>query len=170
MEIEDPNYKEILKMSSYQAKQIFANAVEKVDLDFVQDNIFYDINYSIMTNAKLDHIIDYNKYMFQKKKIQSVERRNQRTTSLKFKNQPTIIPVNSFNENIEKKIKELDDKILKCQIAIKNDDKFNIRIKEIYITLRNLKIAHFYNNAYKKNKCTRCCLIFCCEYKKIQHL
>jgi hypothetical protein len=77
-----------------------------------------------------------------------------------------------FDDNKYKYVKKLDElksKMKKIKQKIKNRDELHY-IDEAYLTFRNQKIAHFFYEAYKKNKSVRCCYIICCQYKKIKHL
>lgn len=70
-----------------------------------------------------------------------------------------------LRNKIEKLTLEMEE--TKVHIKEKSDIK---EVKEIYITFRNYNIARYYAELYRKTKCQRCNIIFCCQGDKIKHL
>ena len=132
----------------------FGDFKEKIHLNMVEKNILFDINYPMLTSDKLDNILSYKQYNLNKKKIE-IEMSKTNTEEERKK-------------KLEAKLKEIENKIIKVQEQIKNEDKLN-SVNELFLTFRNQKIANFYYQSYNKNKCVRCCYIFCCNFKKIKH-
>jgi histidinol dehydrogenase len=68
-------------------------------------------------------------------------------------------------------VEKIDIEIIKLQEKIIEANKNELdNIKEVFITFKNQKLTNFYDEVYRKNKCDRCCYIFCCQFKKIKHL
>jgi hypothetical protein len=89
----------------------------------------------------------------------------------------TIKQANSNKQYV--KLQKYTDELIKTDDKIKDTERriadlsftgeLNT-IKELYLTTRNQNLARMYKNLYKKTRCDRCCLIFCCQGSKIKHL
>lgn len=70
------------------------------------------------------------------------------------------------------KVKILKEKIVKLQYKMsqyREEDDID-KIEDLYLTFTDIKRPQYFTEIYRKNKCTRCCYIFCCQSKKIKHL
>lgn len=123
------------------------------------EDIIYDIVYPVVTDKKLDLIIDKNKLME------------------KIKIKKTDLEVNQkdyTSEKIEKirteiaKLREEEEKI-RHDIVQSNKTEMKI-VNDVYVTFTKQETRDRINAGYKKGCCTRCCLICCCQRHRIQHL
>jgi hypothetical protein len=135
--------------------RLYADCEEKISKEYINNTEIYDINYPIITDSKLNLILRYQQLHLDKKKLQR-----------KFK----LTETEKAKTKVENYIIKLDKEIIQTQNKIKRLDKTELEnIKEIFITFRNQKIADFYIAKFKKNKCKRCCYIFCCQFSKIKN-
>lgn len=173
MKIAEPDYETtVLKMNNNLTNSLIdENNLQKININFIQKNFIYDINYPMITSQKLGYIMKYNDLVLKKKSFETfLSKTITKKTKSKFSPTGNIDDAQKKYEKMEKQVNDLHEKIVKTQKAIRDDDKYNILVKELYVTFRNQKIADFYNQQFRKSKCTRCCYIFCCNYKKIAHL
>ena len=156
--IENPNDSNDLikftKNSEYY-KMYYADSEENIENDYIKDIFIYDINYPILTDTKSTQVLNYMNLNMKKKNLLKMMSFSGEKASIKN----------------TKELEKLEIEIVKTQDRIKNADKEELEnIKNVIITFKNQKLANFYHNLYKKNKCDRCCYIFCCQFNKIKHL
>lgn len=66
--------------------------------------------------------------------------------------------------------KQTNIKLVRLSEKIQESKKHPKEIKEIYVTFTNQRYKNTFIELYSRNKCNRCCLICCCQKKKIEHL
>ena len=66
--------------------------------------------------------------------------------------------------------KQNNKKLVRMSEKIHESKKLPKEIKEIYVTFTNQRYKNTFIELYSRNKCNRCCLICCCQKKKIAHL
>jgi len=139
------------------------NDIELSDMSKSQkDSFIYEINYPYIGDKKLNLILEREKLIseFKEEKIaldQMIDL-NDRKDELKI-----VIKTGKLEKKrkkIEKIISSLGD----------DEDIKNLRINDIFITFTHPRYRKYLYKTYDKTKCTRCCYIFCCKYKKIKHL
>ena len=140
----------------------FENVLKIETNDFNQDRIkdkkrhlFYEINYPFINDEILNNLISLKKL----------------NTLLNDKKN-TIQSEKSNNKNLEKEIFQIEKQIKELNINITklSGENFADKIKEIFFTFHYLKDAMKIHSVYSRNKCTRCCYIFWCNKRKINHL
>jgi hypothetical protein len=155
----------ILKISENEKFEIYEDLPNMIDIPKVEKTVIYDINYPIFTADKIEDIIEFNQNKIKKLKLE------QELSNLENQGESKI----NGNKRVDnkailvKKINACNERMTKIRKNMKTRDDL-LNIEEIYLTFRNQKIANFYYESYKKNRCVRCCYIFCCKYKKIKHL
>jgi hypothetical protein len=143
-----------LKGDSEYYKMYYSDCFDKIAQEYIKDMFIYDINYPIITDRKSNLVLKYMDLNMKKKNLLKM-------LSLK----------NEKGEKESDQLEKIDIDIVKTQDKIKEANKKELEhIKDVIITFRNQKLANFYHNVYRKNKCDRCCYIFCCQFKKIKHL
>lgn len=119
-------------------------------------NYLYDINYPVLNDKKLDLILKKNVV---KEKITQIER------DLK-------IHANTYSSQKLEKLEEERTKESEKLVSI-NDDLINVNdeievINDVWITFNKMKYSKNLTLTYHKyNKTERCCLICCCQRKRI---
>lgn len=124
----------------------------------LNDNFFiYDINYPVLTDTKLDLIINKNKLNEQRKHLEIIEK-NRNVSSQKLL-------------KIQQKVNVLKTKIDQVDTKIKAAHNTGLsKVNDIYVTFTNQEYAQAFSQFYNRSKCSRCCLIFWCQRNKIKHL
>lgn len=117
-------------------------------------NIIYDINYPFFSANILNLYLDKNQLKEKKRKFEERKKENQEKL-------PTY---EKRLERIKTKSETINGMIKKTK------DKDSNKVNDIYITFRIQKYSDIITKAYNRGKCSRCCLIFCCQKKKIEHL
>jgi hypothetical protein len=123
------------------------------------EELIYDINYPLIVDRKLDLILQ----------------KNQITQSLK--NQQQILKTDGAKYNQKKMarmLKKIDDLYkkedqLKQKIFAVNSTELK-KVDDLYVTFIHQKYKNKIFKSYGRNCCRRCCIIFFCQRKRIQHL
>ncbi len=133
--------------------------VAKIENPQFNENMIYDINYPVITNHKLDLILEKNnltQYINAKK-----------TEINKNEKKYSASKLEKLNKNLalmREKEETLRDKI----------EKYNVehlkKVNDLYITFTSQSYKNKIIKAYNRGCCTRCCIIFCCMTKTIKHL
>jgi len=123
------------------------------------ENLFYDINYPIITDRKLDLIIERNKVSKNLKNTQQILKAKGKKYS-KYKMSRILKKI----DRLMSKEDELKNKTLDVNL---NELK---KVDDIYVTFIHQKYRNKIFNGYNRNRCRRCCIIFFCQRKRIQHL
>lgn len=130
------------------------NSESQKPKDFTVDSqLFYEINYPILTDYKLDLLIERNDLIFRKIRMEQ-ENLIELDEAKKIKKETQL-------EKIESKLSEVKAK-LNEQMEVKE-------IKDIFLTCKDQQTSAILHRAFERNKCNRCCLIFCCKGSKIRH-
>jgi hypothetical protein len=121
------------------------------------NNIFYDINFTFVDMNRIDIIIQKNKLVTNRKKLEFERNYNECITeNRKYK----------LDQEINQ-IKSEEEKLLEDYLKFKENSQ---KIDDVYITFKNTEEVELIKNAYKKGIFTRCCIIICCNKKSIKHL
>lgn len=121
-------------------------------------NYFYDLNYPVISDEKLDRVLKMNNLNEEIFKLRRKLQLNKK--KLKEKGSAEILKL------IDKKSTEyiLFNSKLESNQSVTH-------ISDVWITFNKMKYSTEINNAYSKyTKCTRCCLICCYQKKRINHL
>ena len=154
-----PLLEKLCQMNDLREDFQFSDVKTKVDVKQVEQCFLFDVNYAMLTSNKLDNIITYNKYELERNKTD-------RELNAKIDTGDKTV---SEKEALNMKLKLIEEKIRKAQESIKKEDEVK-DVNELFLTFRNQQITKFFQLTYKKNKCIRCCYIFCCKFDKIKHL
>jgi hypothetical protein len=133
--------------------------VAKVEYPQFNENLIYDINYPVITNHKLDLILEKNNL------TQYINVK--RTEIMKNENTYSVSKLEKLKKNLaimREKEKDLREKI----------EKYNVekmkKVNDLYITFTSQSYRNKIIKAYNRGCCTRCCIICCCRTKTIKHL
>ena len=74
------------------------------------------------------------------------------------------------SNSLHKDKKKSNKKLLEMSEKIQHSKKHPRDIREMYVTFVNQKYKNQLIELYSRSKCSRCCLICCCQKKKIEHL
>lgn len=134
--------------------------IKKIEIPKDEENDFiYDVNFPVLTDSKLDKILERNKI---NEKIN-----NLRQDLLKNEKSYSIEKL----EKLTKKLSKLKDKEENLRMIIVDSQLTNLEIiNDIFVTFTTQKIKNKLAESYKRGCCKRCCLIFCCQFHKIKHL
>lgn len=114
----------------------------------------YEINYPILTDEKLDLVLEENK-------MQEEINHNKKKIIKNDFDEEQKLKVNNKIADLGKKIEEIKKKNME-------NDKELYRIDDAWITFNKMKYKHLIEDTYKRyNKCERCCLICCFQREKI---
>ncbi|MCQ2818082.1 MAG: hypothetical protein MJ252_12520 [archaeon] len=124
--------------------------------------IIFDVNYPILTSSKGKLVKEY------RNKKQKIEENTEKIKDLQRNvsendEKATETAVNKLNTEIT----NFKEEIKKIKEKLNNSSELN-EVNDIYVTFRSPKIAKTIKTAYKKTKCQRCCMIFCCDGDKIK--
>ena len=129
------------------------NENEEIEKTTRDEMSIYEINYAYINDIKLSRILNEQEMTLEK--IDLVKKiKNESNEDDKVKMELKV-------EELQKKIEIENERINEAT----NDIKL---IDDIYITFVDPKTAAYFFKLYNKNVFTRCCLICCCERKKIQ--
>ena len=102
------------------------------------------------------------------------ENNNPEDANLNVESKPENLPEPSALEKYEHRslmedLKSLKKKIIEIIEKLKSFENSNdAKVNDILITFLEPKYSRFIYASYNKNKCTRCCYIFCCRYNQIK--
>jgi hypothetical protein len=123
------------------------------------ENLVYDINYPLIVDKKLNLIIKRNKVTQSLNKNQHILKAEGKDYS-KFRMSRILNKIDRLmkeEDELRKKTLDLNLKELK-------------KVDDIYVTFIHQKYRNKIFNGYNRNCCRRCCIIFFCQRKRIQHL
>ena len=122
--------------------------------------MIYDINYPIFSTNILDLYIQKNKAHRKRRKFMKLEEEA-------LKENTDSVKINKY----QNKVKEINSIIDKIGIQLrKTKDRDLDKIDDIYFTFVSRNLSKLISDKLRRGKCSRCCLIFCCQKKKISHL
>jgi hypothetical protein len=124
----------------------------------VNSSIIYDINYPFFSSNILELYIEKNLLIEQKRKYQKLVEEAKVDNSHKLEKLQTMLHKMQAQS-------EINNEMIK-----KTKDRDTCVVNDVYFTFRVQKYNEVVARAYSKGKCSRCCLIFCCQKKKISHL
>jgi hypothetical protein len=139
------------------------NDIELLNINEKQkDSFIYEINYPYIGDKKLNHILEKDKlikdYKEKKLLLDELIEKNDPKDELKITKKKEKLEKNRIK--IENIIKLLED----------NEQVKDLIINDVFITFTHPIYNKYLVKTYSKTKCTRCCYIFCCKFKKIKHL
>lgn len=133
------------------------NSIFKEEIEEFKTNKYtniYEINYPILTDEKLDLVLEENDLQ---------EEINLNKKKLRYQNFDEEGKTKMF-----KKIDDLEEKIKNIKEKSMENDKELYTIDDAWITFNKMKYKDLIENVYKRyNKCERCCLICCFQRRKI---
>ena len=121
------------------------------------ENILYDINYTFVDQKRINILLKKNQLVSKRKKIEFEKNNTENIGEYKLKELEVIIEDFKFDE--EKLLNEF-----------KKSQKNFEKIDDIYVTFKTTEEPYIFQNAYKRGIMSRCCTIFCCNRKSIEHL
>jgi hypothetical protein len=123
------------------------------------DTIIYEINYPSITDTILQLLLQKRKHQL------DLEHYNTKLATAEADNLQKR--VKEYKEKVNKLTQELKEIELKMTKEHKNEEGY---IDDVFITFTKKEHANLMFRKYNKNCCSRCCLIFCCQGKKIKPL
>jgi hypothetical protein len=134
--------------------------IKKLEIPKDDENDFiYDVNFPVLTDSKLDKILERNKINEEINNLRLDLQKNEKNYSVKKL------------EKLTKQLSKLKDKEENLRMMIVDSQLTNLEtINDIYVTFTSQKIKNKLAESYKRGCCKRCCIIFCCQFYRIKHL
>lgn len=121
------------------------------------DDIFYDINYTFVNNNRIQITLKKKQLVERRKKFEFELYNIENLDELKKKELEIII----------EDLKSTEERLLE---DYKKSESNLEKVDDIFVTFKSTEQVEILKNAYKKTKLGRCCTIFCCNRKSIEHL